>query len=107
MTSSDCLSSNNRDPRLSAIPRLNLPVSSCLNVQNQLHKSASLTTTPTSTSPSPNQFHTPTFVISPRFPPSNMAGFPRPPLLPLPPSAPLLLRKNIEFKPAEQEILDN
>ncbi|CAF4970899.1 unnamed protein product, partial [Rotaria socialis] len=39
--------------------------------------------------------------------PSNMAGFPRPPLLPLPPSAPLLLRKNIEFKPAEQEILDN
>jgi hypothetical protein len=99
MTSSDCLSSNNLHPRLSSITRLNLPVPSIHNVPNDLKKSSSFTTTPTSTSP--HNFHTPTATIPARFPHPNMFPYPR-----QPPPAPVLLRKHIEFKPPEQEILD-
>jgi hypothetical protein len=101
MTSSDCLSSNNHHPRLSIISRLNLPVPSIHNVNDELNKTLSTTTTPTSTSPS--NFHTPTSVIQPRFPHPNAFAFPRPPP---PPSHATLLRKSIEFKPPEQDILD-
>ncbi|CAF3475281.1 unnamed protein product [Rotaria sordida] len=101
MTSSDCLSSNNRDHRLSSIPRFNLPVQPFLNTTNEIQKTPSSCTTPISASP--NNFYTPTLIHPPRFPQANMLNFPRPPL-PLPP--PPLTRKNIEFKPPEQDILD-
>ena len=97
MTSSDCLSSNNPHPRLSTISRLNLPVPSIHNTNDELKKSMSCTITPTSTSPS--SFYTPTSVIQPRFPHPNLFAFPRHP-------PPTLSRRNVDFKPPEQDILD-
>jgi len=101
MTSSDCLSSNNLLPRLSTKSRLNLPVTSIHNVIDEVKKTSSCTSIPTLVSPS--QFYTPTANNQHRFTQPNMFPFPRPP----PPTAPILPRKNIEFKPPEQEILDN
>ncbi|CAF3397978.1 unnamed protein product [Rotaria sp. Silwood1] len=104
MTSSDCLPSNNRDSRLSNISHFNLPVRPFLNGTNEVQKSSSLSTTPISSSPT--NFHTPRLVNQTRFPQSNMFNYLRhPPPLP-PPPVQALLRKNIQFKPPEQDILD-
>jgi hypothetical protein len=99
MTSSDCLSSNNLHPRLSTKSHLNLPVPTILDGNDELKRSSSCISTPTSTSP--NNFFTPTTGIQPRFPQPNMFAFPR-----HPPPAPTLSRRNVEFKPPEQDVLD-
>ncbi|CAF4398402.1 unnamed protein product [Rotaria sp. Silwood2] len=104
MTSSDCLPSNNRDSRLSTISHFNLPVRPFLNGTNEVQKPSPTCTTPISGSP--NNFFTPRLAIQPRFPQTNMFNYPRhPPPLPPPPRQ-VLLRKTVEFKPPEQDILD-
>ncbi|CAF0889442.1 unnamed protein product [Adineta steineri] len=100
MTSSDCLSSNNHHSRLSSISRLNLSVPAPNNTNTDSKNPSSCTTTPTSVSP--NTFYTPTSSTQPRFPQPNMFAFPRQP----PPQAPILTRRNIHFKPPEQDVLD-
>ncbi len=98
MTSSDCLSTNNIHPHLSAKSHLNLPVSSVHNVTDELKKSISCTSTPTSSSPL--HFYTPITQNPLRFPRPNMFNFPRPP------QAPATARRNFVFKPPEQDVLD-
>ena len=100
MTSSEFVFSNNHHPRLSNAPRFNLPVPSNVNGTDDLRRSASCATTPTSTSPA--NFFTPLSVPQTRFPQPNMFAFPRYPT----PRAPALTRKPIHFKPPEQDILD-
>ncbi len=98
MTSSDCLSTNNLHPRLSAKSRLNLPVSTVHNVTDEMKKSVSCTSTPTSSSPL--HFYAPTVQNPVRFNHPNMLNFPRPP------QAPATSRRNIGFRVPEQEVLD-
>jgi hypothetical protein len=101
MTSSDCLSKSNLQSHLSTKSRLNLSVSSANNITtDELKKTSSNTSTPTSSSP--NSFYTPPLHHQIRFPQPNMFTFPRPPQ----PSAPILSRRSIEFKPPEQDVLD-
>jgi hypothetical protein len=94
MTSSDCLSTNNLHPHLSTKSRLTLPVSSIHNEPDELTKTSS-----TPTSLSQNSFHTSISHNQLRSSQPNMFAFPRPP-------APALLRRNIQFKPPEQDVLD-
>lgn len=101
MTSSDCLSTNNLHPRLSTKSRLNLPVPSVHNVKTDEIKMS--TSTPTSTTPSPNIFYTSLANNQIRFPQPPMFSFPRPPA----PSATALSRRNFDMKPPEQDLLDN
>lgn len=103
MTSSGCLSNNNHDdPRLSTRSHTNLSVRSFQNPSNELLRTSSFTAT--TMSASPNNFYVRPPMHQSHFPQANMYGFPRIP--PPPPPAPTLTRRNIEFKPPEQDILD-
>ena len=101
MTSSDCLPKNNLPDRVSTKSRLNLPVTSVQNGADELTKSASTTSTPSSSSP--NLYFTPIAPTQIRLSHPNMFNFPRPPP---PPPPPVLQRKNIRIEPPEQDVLD-
>lgn len=104
MTSSDYLSSNTLHSHLNSNSCLNLSMASVHNTADELKKTSSSTTTiaTTPSSSSPRLFYTPAPNIPNQtsFPPANLFRFPRPP------GAPTLMRRNIEFKPPEQDVLD-
>lgn len=99
MTSPDCLSTNSLRPHLASKSRPNLPIPSVHNVTEELKKTSFSTLTPTSTSP--NLFHTPMLPNQLPLSQTNKFNFPGPP------HAPGLARRTVQFKPPEQDVLDD
>lgn len=98
MTSSDCLPKNNPQRRAPSKSQFNLPITSVQNGADELTRSLSSTSTPSSSSP--NLYFPPIGPSQIRLPQPNMFPFNKP-LQPLG-----FHRKNIRIEPPEQDVLD-